>query len=202
MSGGSGDNDRPDSDAVLDEWLSKTQQSTQDDTESGGGEKRGEIRTGNEQSSGQQSSVDVSLQNACTVSVETSTAKRDWKKFVNCSPGEGGSKRSRVLTQDAPERCMDFISIGEMRDIFCNVTDKEGLAVYVFSACMEPLRHMRQRVHAKCNKCNRSYALDHKAFKPTYEQGHAIFDLHCVERTCGHVTQATEMAGVAEKVLL
>lgn len=48
---------------------------------------------------------------------------------------------------------------------------------------------------------NRLAAIN-KAFKPIYESDIAIFNLHCAEQTFRHVTIASEMASIAEKVVM
>lgn len=170
-------------------WLEEHASQTRDGQEYGSGRKQDQ----NPPTSG------VTARNKHDGQVNGGKSKRTWRETLQDSPVDGGPKKSKTCLNDSRHTKGGFVTVESLRATFQGARNTEMIGFHCLSVAFEPLRHLNHGATVQCNTCKHAHDFGSAAFKPFFEQGLAIFDLHC--QHCNTVTANEQMAEAAVKLL-
>lgn len=136
---------------------------------------------------------------AANAAYKESAIKRGWRAILSESPTDGGLKKTKFITGSDKLATANFLTVGDLKDTFQDANTTEMLGFYSFSVAFEPLRHLDDGTTIQCPNCKHAHRFGSFSFKPYFELGQQVFDLHCGE--CSTTTANEQMAEADVKLL-
>lgn len=95
-------------------------------------------------------------------------AKRKFREFLKEIPNKDGEKGVRWVGGRILNVRKAYVTVEGLQKLFQDVTDRETLALYTYSAAYMPLLQTRHSTTERCKQCNKGHVIGGQHFKPYY----------------------------------